>query len=266
MSSGRRAGRWRAGVMAGALILGAAACGGVGDGAASISAGAIARAAESSSDEDTARFAMAMEIAGQELEITGQMAMDGSAMATSFAMPGIGDFEQRLVDGRLYLRMPGARAEVGTEWVHFDVDGLLPEQRSRFDGANGADPLGSLRSVAGADGEVETLGVDELRGGRATHYRVVIDADTALERLREQGIEPTEQQLEGVEAMNGEPMDVWIDEDGRMAKMTFRLRLPQGTARVSMEVFDYGIPLSIDPPPADATTDITERVRSRITV
>lgn len=240
-------------------------CGG-GTGSASISAGFIARSAASTSEQDTARIAMTMEISGEKVEIDGAMAMDGSAFEMSFAVPGGGDIEERVVDGVMYMRMPGSATEFGTEWVSIDMSGLLPEQQEQARSSNGADPTSSLQSLAGADGEVQTLGEDELRGGTATHYRVRIDADTALQRLRDGGVEPSARQIEAAAAMDGEPMDVWIGEGDRMLKMAFTMHLPQGSARVLMELYDFGTPIDIQAPPASETTDVTDRMRAQLTV
>ena len=259
--------RWRWAWALVALTVGASACGGgAADRAAVISAGGIARAAQSTGEEGTARIAMTVEVAGQTIDVDGAMRMDGSALVMSFDVPGGGRFEERIVDEVLYMRAPGADVEFGTEWVSVDMSGLLPDQQEAARSTGTADPTSSLQSLAGAAGEVKMLGEEEVRGGIASHYRVHLDADTALERLRARGTEPTEQQLETLEAMDGEPMDVWLDGEDRMVKMAFAIRFPQGTARMTMELYDFGASVDIQAPPASDTTDITDRMRAELIV
>jgi len=259
-------GRFRtaAGLLAAAVVaVGLAGCGGE---SASISAGVIARAAASTEAQESARIAMTMEVDGEVVEVDGAIAMDGSAVRMTYALPGLGEMEQLLVDGVMFMRIPGADAEFGTEWVSVRMDALLPEQQLEARSSNGADPVSSLEALAGADGEVETVGREELRAGSATRYRVALDSETALRRMRDEGVEPTEDQIGAARAMDGVPIDVWIGDDDQMWKMAFTMRLPEGTVHMTMELYDFGAPVDVVAPPASATTDVTDRMRAELPV
>ncbi|MFA5885631.1 MAG: hypothetical protein WDA60_17405 [Acidimicrobiia bacterium] len=248
-----------------AVVVLAGGCGG-GGGTASVSAGFIARAAASTDEQESARIAMTMDVDGRVLEGDGVIALDGSALEMTFSVPGQGEIEERLVDRMLYMRMPGAAAEVGTTWISMDLDGMLPEQQADARASNGGDPSSTLDALRGANGDVETLGRDELRGGPATHYRVRLDAQAGLERAKAQFPGPlSDEQIEAIRNMDGEPVDVWIDDDGRVLQERFTVTMPQGRVRMTMELYDFGVRADVQAPPASDTTDYTDRMRGTAT-
>jgi hypothetical protein len=76
----------------------------------------------------------------------------------------------------------------------------------------------------------------------------------------------TDVQLEAIRAMDGTPIDVWLDDDGRILKEQFRMDMPGGLGRayVSIEFFDFGEPVTIEAPPADQVTDWTAKFRDEL--
>jgi hypothetical protein len=57
------------------------------------------------------------------------------------------------------------------------------------------------------------------------------------------------------------PMDVWVDSDGRVRRMNFDMHVTvaAGTSTdmtMSMEYFDFGVPVHPHAPPASQTTDM----------
>jgi hypothetical protein len=59
------------------------------------------------------------------------------------------------------------------------------------------------------------------------------------------------------------PVDVFVDDDGLVRKLAMNFDLPgqsgtgAGSAAITMEMFDFGSDVSIEPPPADQVTDVT---------
>ena len=59
------------------------------------------------------------------------------------------------------------------------------------------------------------------------------------------------------------PVDVWIDEEGLLRRMTFRMESSTAASgdfamEMTMEIPDYGIDVELPIPPADEVTDLTD--------
>jgi len=244
-----------------ALVATGAACGG---GSPTISAGLIARAAAATGDEDSTRFVVTMDLDGQAIEAEGVMNFADGSLLMDLEVPGEGRVEERLIDNVLYMRVPGGNAP--TEWVKIDMAGFSDELQESARSSSGIDPSSPLESLQTAFGDVETLGRDDLRGGSATHYRVKLDVDRALGDDRDFLSDLTDEQLKVMRSMDGTPMDVWLDDDGRVLKERFHLEMPGGLGQVTMtiEFFDFGTPAPIEAPPADEVTDWTARFREQL--
>ena len=57
------------------------------------------------------------------------------------------------------------------------------------------------------------------------------------------------------------PLDIWMDEDNRIRKLTIDLDAKQPgsdeslKASFAVELYDYGVPLDLELPPADQVVD-----------
>lgn len=69
------------------------------------------------------------------------------------------------------------------------------------------------------------------------------------------------------------PADVWVDDEGRLRKMQYRLKLrakgtstsqQQGaTVSTTMELFDFGTTANVRRPPASQVADFAELLQGR---
>ena len=70
------------------------------------------------------------------------------------------------------------------------------------------------------------------------------------------------------------PADLWVDHAGRMRKMRYRVDLPSAggdtatqtdhdTMSVAMELYEFGVPVRVEPPPPDQVVDLVELVRQQ---
>jgi hypothetical protein len=200
-----------------------------------------------------------------------------SGLAGSFggnAPSGLGDPEKWKLEMRLdglvaYMRMPLLASELpnGKEWVRLDLAAAarlkgmdLAELQSLAKGSDPRETLDFLRSVAG---DVTRVGTEDVRGVPTTHYFAIIDWQKALRQAaRQAGQEGILQQLQSLGgSMSNVPVDVWVDADSRVRRMTmeFSFSSPDGqeqaTASMSMELFDYGAPVSVEAPPASDVVD-----------
>src|SRR4051794_5360373 len=135
----------RRGALAGivvAVAMTAAACGGGGSSDASgaaVSIKTLQAAASNSQAAESSRFTMDMtvDVSGEPVTITvdGVMAGDGKTGQLEVAMPIVGNIEERIVDGVIYMNLgsfPGAPAELdGKQWVKLDLE-QLKQQNGMF--------------------------------------------------------------------------------------------------------------------------------------
>ena len=95
-------------------------------------------------------------------------------------------------------------------------------------------------------------------------FFAIVDWQKLLQRAaREAGQHGLVQQLQSLGgSMQNVPVDVWVDGDNLVRRMTmeFSFSSPDGQqqagASMSMELFDYGVPVSVDAPPAAKVVDI----------
>jgi len=142
-----------------------------------------------------------------------------------------GALEAILVDESTYMRgeILGF-AGAGTKWTKFADAEALGSQVS---------PQQLLTTLRAASQETRRVGEDDVRGVETVHYRLDIDCEKA-EFLGCEGISPAE---------------VWIDEDGLVRRI-----LVDGA---TIEFYDFGVAVDIEPPPADEVEDLEDSIGPR---
>jgi hypothetical protein len=189
--------------------------------------------------------------------------MDMSFMAGQFGedLPpemagGLGEMEVRTIGDTSYIRFPLFSMFLGpeVEWIATPAEEGL-DAASDFGGASPGNPGEFLEAFDDANGTVEELGREEIRGVDTTHYLVVFDMEELLEnatpeeraRIEEQGPIPIDQL----------PMDLWVSDDGLVYKYVIEmdgttLDVPEDEAFESMiidfEMYDYDGDIVIEPP------------------
>jgi len=159
----------------------------------------------------------------------------------------VGDFSapnRMIVDGDVVYSqvgpMAGAYGLTPTDWVRIDRSTFVDQRIDSDTAALLLDPLGPLDVLAQPATEVRVVGRgdgagdgaggssgDEVRGTPVTHVAATLD---------------------------GQPIDVWIDAEGRVRRVELRLDAPAtggalaGRATTTFELFDVGEPVEVTPP------------------
>lgn len=115
------------------------------------------------------------------------------------------------------------------------------------------DPLAFVEALQGLSGQVEEVADEEVRGVLTTHYRTVIDVDRLISqtpRKARGSVEASFGRL-GIEQM---PMDVWLDEQGRLRRMASDVELTGDTTaggrmELLLELYDFGVAFRLAIPP-----------------
>jgi hypothetical protein len=183
--------------------------------------------------------------------------MDLSEMADqSPELAGLfGEMEIRTIGNTSYIRFGLFTMFLGpdVEWVATSVEEGT-DATGGLIGATPSNPADFLEFFEEANGTVEDLGEETLRGVKTTHYLVTFD----MEELRanatpEQLAEIDEQEL----PLDELPMELWISDDGLVHKYLFeidgsKVDVPADEAFESMimefEMFDYGEDIVIEAP------------------
>jgi hypothetical protein len=198
----------------------------------------------------------------------GRMTMDMSELGEATGGAFAGELEMILDDLVMYMKFPEAITEQlpgGKSWVRIDLreagkelgidlEELMQVQQS--------DPSQSLQYLRGASDDFKEVGEEEVRGVETTHYRGTIDLHKAVEQLPEDSRESFERAIDLI-GTDDLPLDVWIDDDGMARRMKYEQPLPsaggeEGAMELTMEFFDFGVDVDVEPPPADEVIDIQE--------
>jgi len=233
-----------------AILAGACSSGGGSD---------LARLVSSAADRtgsSSARVVMDMNIQSSNLpgqvQITtsGDVGQDGRHAELSMQLTQ-GDqarrVDLRLVGDQVFLLPTGAQ-----QWQRFQASQISGQQ-----GFGASNPISGLDYLRGVSKSVSNEGTEEVRGVKTTRYHALVDIRQTAERLDGDARRRVEavSQL-GVEEL---PTDIWIDDEGRIRREFFTMRMEQSgqviTIAMTMELFDFGIPVDVQPPPDDQVVE-----------
>lgn len=109
-------------------------------------------------------------------------------------------------------------------------------------------PTDVLTRVLLASDEQKEIGKDEVRGAETSHYRARVD----LRKLEQQL--PDADRPEGEVEYTGDeryvPVDLWIDDESRLRRITLTEQEEEGNSAmtISVELYDYGVEFEVQPP------------------
>ncbi len=225
-------------------------------------------------------------VPGGTITITGEGAFDyaGRQGAFTFNIPAIAGIQLGQIDAvstgsTIYQKFPPQLASLlgGKPWVKIDLNQLGQGAGIDFDSisqASSGDPTQALQFLRGSGADMVEVGKEQVRGEPVTHYRGTIDLNKAAAAAPPEQ-QPTYQKLA---QLYGQPLpvEVWIDGDSRVRKVTTAVDLaklslpseatagapaevkPTGTLTSTTELFDFGTPVNVTVPPADQVTDLAQ--------
>jgi hypothetical protein len=251
-------------VVAGAVALVAAGCGGGGDSASpdDIQRAASKTAKAGSLEADFAVSAQGLTGSGSGIfnskQRTGRLKMKLNASGREIPVDSF-------VDGDvLYLRSP-AFAQATTQskqWIKLNLATLGSAQGSTdLSGILDASPTpaNALAYLQGSS-TVDKIGSESVGGVDTTHYSVSANLDRAAEHASG----ATRDAVQGVISQSGVknlPLEVWVDGNGYIRKVSYDEHAGRRqAATVTMELHDFGGPVAITAPPSDSVVDLTRMV------
>jgi hypothetical protein len=231
----------------------------------------IALAGQKTRASGSARVSFTLEMTGGEANGTmsgdgvfdqrgGRMTMDLGGLAGGAL--GSGKAEVIFRDLVYYMKLPEAAAAqlpTGKAWLKFDLGALSKQQGldlEQLSQLNQSDPSQALQLLSGAE-DFEEVGKEDVRGAETTHYRGTVD----MSRVAANAPEDLQDDIRKIVEQTGDttvPMDIWIDGDGLVRRLRWTQHLPQGTTMtIEEELYDFGVDVDAQPPPADEVLDLT---------
>ncbi len=185
-----------------------------------------------------------------------------SVDAAAIGLQGTGKVHTVVAGGVLYLSLdalergdPSSSPDLaGKKWLKLD-----PKVFGGGGQIGQSDPNGSLDALRGVKGDVKRVGSDKVRGTRATHYRVTIDADQAVNSAPEGQRDEVRNSI-GALGSKTIPADVWVDGKGRLRKVRLHVAASSTTTKglVAFEFFDLGARVNVEAPPANEVVDFQD--------
>lgn len=211
----------------------------------------VGRAAAKTEHAGTSRFAMRTGGEGASIDITGvtdlrkrRGLMQLSVNAAGTTLGG----QIRLVGHCEYFAASALGLSTKKAWASVDLDQIAPT----FGGTNGSAPSDSLEELK-IFGTFRRVGTDDVRGVSTTHYRGRIDYEKASQDLPRR----IKQSLEKLGARKVST-DAWIDGAGYLRRMTSTV----GGVPVTIEYYDFGVPVNVSAPAPDTVEDITGKFKT----
>ncbi|MGX4694191.1 hypothetical protein [Streptomyces sp. JNUCC 63] len=262
------------------LVTGLAGCGGSGTGAgkdasagpsATPKARAVQDAYRRTVAADSARMTVTTKAVaeGQSVAARGSGVVDLKGGASRMTLTSQGStIEQRVVDGVVYQKPSGSqRVDLpgGRTWMKIDLNRLSRSGSAASRVSDPAEPLHYLEDLR--SGDVTRVGGDTVDGADTTHYRADVPV-SALARGNASRAEELRRQL----GTSSVPVDLWLDDRGRLRQESVRLTLhplkqrtpgKQDTKVISttlLKFSDFGTRVNVAPPPAGDTADVTDQL------
>lgn len=216
----------------------------------------------------------------QQVTISGSGVMTFTTPETAelqFSVPRTGTFVLRLFTPELYMQVPaGLHSQMppGKSWVAINLDQITKSQLgaslSQLSNSSTMPTqyLSYLQAVS--TNGVSREGSATIRGVHTTRYQAAIDLDRAGSR---NGAASTAiQRLEAQLHQAALPIQVWLDDQGRVRQLKYSVPIPAapanagsasssgaggGSLDATMDFYDFGVPVDVTAPPASQIEDVT---------
>ena len=238
---------------------------------------AVSKAADVTQQVSGYRFAMTSttSVGSHSLALHGSGSIDDRGSQGSLSVEVQGKQLQELIDRPfVYIQVPQAAASGsdGKQWLRANINvfsqafgnGSSPLESSSDD------PTQTLSFLRGA-GAVSRVGTESVRGVPTTHYHATIELDRYAANVaagQRAGAKRYAATLKRVTGSDKLPLDVWIDGQSRVRRISLALHLcsAQGNIgeSISMDLYDYGHQPVISIPPASQVKDISGQLKGTV--
>lgn len=192
-------------------------------------------------------MAMSMDVDGQAMDVDGAMDLSGEqpAMQLTMSMPDLGEIEMLLVDGSMYMAVPG----LTPEGQYMEAP---PEMMGDVQDLDEIDVSAQWEAWEQAE-KVVFVGTEDVDGTEVRRYEVTVNEGVVNEAVESAAEEMGDAAAATSAAMSGPIVyDVYLDEDNLMRKMVADI---DGTT-MEMTMDNWGEDPGIEAPSPDQITDM----------
>jgi len=254
-------------VVAVVLVLGTAACGGSSTkkntGTKVDSLAVLAAAQSTTTAAKSAKVSMTVlsDIAGQSITISGDGAFDFARKLGKLSMqipnpqsPTPLSIDAVFSGTTFYMHSDAFTAIAGKSWLKIDLSTFTGDASK----LGAQDPTSGLAFLAGTK-SARVVGTEQVHGTSTTHYAATIDLDAALAKVGSSAKKLIDQYRASI-GSGTMPVDVWIDDAGRVARMAVKIDIKAsaathgqaGSTKVTTEYYDWGSAVTVAlPKPAE---------------
>ncbi len=180
------------------------------------------------------------------------------------SVPGAGapSIDEIFVKGVLWMKSPVLFAGAlpsGKQWIKVDVNKAGKNLGFNFKALMGQTPADVLKQLQRTATPVKTIGTETIDGVETTHYRAAIDTKKI----------PAADKFQKLTTAAYKPIDVWVDEDGRVRQTRFDYTTkidpsmaPRARVMLTMKLTDFGATADVEPPKANLVVDVSDPVGS----
>ena len=219
---------------------------------------AVKAAGAATNAAGSARIALTMTatVGGKSvpISVSGPLALDGSKADLTASLPGAmfgstsGDLSlHEIVVGKtVYLKFTGA-SMLPDQW--FKVDGAAALAKAGLGSLGAGSTVGDSLSTLQSLGDVTEVGTETVNGAEATHYSATVDPAKLSGLVKALGAHADAAAALGTARI---PVDVWIDGQGRLVRLTesFTATVNKTTVAeaVRIDLTDFGTPVTVTAP------------------
>lgn len=213
----------------------------------------------------TAHLTMVMELSGNGLGPqppdvtatgTGQIDFDGPFMSLTMDMASVapegGTLSYVMTPDAMYMSLPApAQQQVGANWLRMRYADMAEEfgvDAQQMMSGQATDPTAMLDQLHGVTDDIDDLGEEVIDGITTTHYRATISQDAVIAKTPEDSRAGVENLLETSGFPETYAVEVWIDADNLVRRMTMAMSMPQYDQATTITLSDYGAPVDIQVP------------------
>jgi hypothetical protein len=196
---------------------------------------------------------------------TSEVDYANNASHSIITMPMLGKMETIQIGNVSYVKsdmMSGLTGSSKQQWMKSSASSA--DSTGVTGSLGGSDPTAMFAFLAGAS-SLDQVGTEQIDGVETVHYTGTIDASKIAQNLPADQAKQVRDSIAAV-GMKEMPFDVWVGSDGlvRRVAFTFDLSAMSGGASpapgtemlknakmvITIDLFDYGVPVSIEAPPA----------------
>jgi len=216
----------------------------------------------------------------KQINISGRGSVDFKTHDSTLTFSSsAGTVSDRFVTPNLYLQLPAsasAQLAPGKSWISINLNTVteakLGQSLAQLSSSSqqSTQILSYLQGVS--DSGISTVGPATIKGVATTEYKATVDLTKVADQkspAQLAAIKSTEAQLH----TSTLPVQVWLDEQGRVRQVSTQIQastnaqssgdttIPavSASATTTVDFYDFGTPVTIQPPPATQVEDFTSQ-------